>query len=304
MANKKNTNKKTDNKQNIKKKINPSNEQKRNFEIIGFICSIILLVLILFGILKINSNVKTESNNIMVKYEEAYSSEDLQIIYYYNSTETDNDENDIELKYLIQLSKDYNIDYLEVDISKLNDKNRQTIENQLGITGTTPSIVIVKNKKIVAVQEGFVESHNLVKFFIKVGLLDDDAKFSTIDNLTFIDYNKYLDLLDSEDNSIIIVGKAACKYCISVKPILNNISKAYKTEIYYLDLSDLEVNDAKEFFEKLPELGYDNEKLETDGVFSTPTLLIIKNGKISSYLENARSLEEYVEYLKENEMIE
>lgn len=292
------------NKQTKKQKKKLTNEQKRNFEIIGFSCSIILLVLVLFGILKINTKVKSETEDIMSQFYKYYESEESKVIYYYNSTETSDKKSNYELDYLVRISKDYKIDFLTLDMSKLNTKNREEIESTLGINSVSPTTIVVKKKNIIAVQEGFIESNKLVDMFVDANLLEKGSKYVPVDNLKFIDYETYLKLLDNDDTNVVIVGEAGCEYCISVKPILNNISKAYKIDINYLDVSDMNQEQLKEFFDRLPDLGYNNEKLETDGTFSMPTMLIIKDGKITSYLEEVKSLEEYISYLRENDIIE
>lgn len=293
-------------KKNINNKRKQSNKSKlevtknKNRIFLGVLISITLLALFLFGILKITSS---SHNDIMTKFEEVYESDDEQIIFYNDSSTTYVDENSLENDYLIQIKKDFKIDYLDVDISKMNNKNIDDINNKLGISGKTPSIIVVKDKKIIAVNEGFIESHNLISFLVKANVLKEGDKYSKVDNLKFIDYDRYNEIIKEKKDSIVVVGKAACKYCESVKPILNNISKAYKVDINYLDLSDMKKEDAQDFFEKIPEQGYKEEKLENEGVFSTPTLFIIKKGKIDNYMQNARSLDEYVEYLKDNKMI-
>ena len=284
-------------KQNNNNKIEKVDNKNNVFIIV--ILLVVLLAFLLFGILKISSS---NNNNIMKQFEEKYNSNTMQILFY-NDSKNNDDATDLERSYLIQLGKDYNIDFFDLDISKLSKKDKEEIDNKLGVSGEIPSIIIVKDKKIVAVQEGFIESHNLVSLLIKLKLLDKDSKYKNIDNLTFIDYDKYNEIIKSKDNAIIVVGKAACKYCESIKPIFNNISKAYKTDIYYLDLSDLKQESATKFFEEIVKQGYEDEELKEEGMFNTPTVLVVKKGKIDSYIQNARTLEEYIEYLKENKMI-
>lgn len=294
----------SNNKQTKKQTKKLTNEQKRRFEIIGFSCSIVLLVLVLFGILQINTKVKSETEDMMKQFYKYYDDVDSKVIYYYNSTETSDKKSSYELDYLVRISKDYKIDFLPLDMSKLNTKNREEIESTLGINGISPTTVVVKNKNIVAVQEGFIESHKLVDMFIEAKILDKGSKYVPVDNLNFINYEKYLELLDGKKHEVVVVGEAGCEYCIAIKPILNNISKAYKIDINYLDVSDMKQDELKDFFDKLPDLGYDNDNLKNNGTFSMPTMLLIKDGKIISYLEEVKSLEEYVSYLKENDIIE
>lgn len=293
----KSSNRNSKSKKNKNSKITNEKNKKRIFII--SILFILILAFLLFGILKLSSS---SNNNRIILFEEKYNSSTKEIIFYYDGQNIDDSIN-IEQGYLLQLKKDYSIDYFDLDISKMSSKDKEKIDSKLGISGKTPSIIVVQDKKIVAVQEGFIESHNLVSLFIKLNILKEDSKYKTVDNLVFIDYKQYKEIIENKKDSIIIVGKAACKYCESVKPIFNNISKAYKEDIIYLDLSDLSQDDIKDFFDEIPKQGYKEESLKKDGSFSTPTLFIIKRGKIDSYLEGARTLEEYVSYLKENKMI-
>lgn len=295
---------KTNSKQNKKIEKKLTNENKRRFEIIGFTCSIILLLLLLVLILKINTSVKSETSNIMKNYSEYFESSDSKVIIYFNSQDDESGYALLEIEYLNQLSKDYKIDFLPVDISLLNKKNRDKIESELGIEEVSPTIVVVKDSQVLGVQKGFIESHNLVKFFIDVNILDKDAKYSAVDNLKFIDYNKYKELLNDKKKNVIIIGQAGCNYCKNAKSILNNVSKAYKIDIYYLDIDDIQRAEAQELFNELPNIGYNEKELTEEGNFSMPTLFIVKKGQIVSYLQELKSLDEYISYLKENEMIE
>lgn len=294
--------KKTDNKQKMKKDKKLSNKQKRNFEIIGFGCSILLLVFLLF-IIKFNTIVKSKSKKIMNDFNEAYSSIEPNILFYYDSEE-ENIEYEIEKRYLIDLKKEFKFNYIEIDISKLNKKSIDEVNSKLGIEGVTPSIIIVQNQRVLALSDGFIESHNLVNLFKETGILNENNKFSQISDLKFINYKEYKKIIKEKDINVIIVGKAACEYCMNAKPTLNNISKAYKKEFKYLDLSDLSKDDLKDFFDDIEKKGYDDEKLKENGSFSTPTILLTKDDKIISYLAGYRKLEEYIDYLKENKAIE
>ncbi len=297
MANKKNTNK-----QNIVRN-KKNTENKRKYLFIGFICSIILLVFVLIIVLNLNSKSKSEARSVMNSFYKYYESKEPKIIFYYDSKE-DDVTSAYEMEYLIRISKDYDIEYLNIDKSKLSEKKCEEIELKLGIESSSPVIAVVKNKLVVAVQNGFIESNKLVDFLISANILDKDSKYIPTNNLKFINYSDYKKLLSDEKDHILIIGESGCLYCKEAKPILNNISKAYKVTINYLDVTDLSSDDLKELFEKLPELGYDNDKLKDEGVFGMPTILIIKKGKIESYLESLHTLEEYISFFEKNNVIE
>lgn len=306
MANNKNKNNKSQrvNKQELNKKNKINNQKKIIWQIVGFVFLIIFLVLALFAILKLNSKAQSETKGIMDQFYQYYEAKENKILFYYNSTDLEDKTGEYELNYLIQIAKDYDIDYLTLDTSLLNSKNREEIINLLGISGTTPTTVVVNNKKIVAVQQGFIESHKLVEFLVTAKVLKKGSKYLPVDNLSFIDYNEYLNIVNNEYRNLVVIGESGCEYCIAAKPILNNISKGYKLKINYLDVTDLSKENLKELFDKLPDLGYDNEELKNNGTFNMPTLLIIDKGKITSYIDNVKSLDEYVSFLKKNDFIE
>lgn len=286
-------------KKNTKKGKKKTKQLSKNKVVILLIVSVFLLILSLFCI----KNIKSDSKNIVDNFNKYFSSDEIKVIYYYDSSTEDN-KVIYGLNYLIQIKKDFDIDYLSIDKTMLNDKTKTKIENQLGINGISPTTIIVKDKKVIAVQEGFIESHKLVELFTKVELLEKDSKFSMVDNLKFINYEDYVEMFDDEKKHIIVIGEAGCQYCYSIKPIINNISKAYKVDINYLDVADLTKEELKELFDKLPELGYDDENLVENQVFNMPTMLLVSKGKIVSYLSEAKDLNEYVKYLKTNEFIE
>ena len=295
--------KKNNNKQVVVQKNNNISKQTKKRLIIGVSSSIILLVLILLGTLSLTSKSKSDSRKMLDSFYKFYESKDYKIICYYNSEVNDN-EAYFELEYLLQLSKQYGIEYTEVDSSKISEKNQNKIKKLLGIEGVNPTTVVVKNKKVIAQQEGFIENNKLVELLVDAKVLDKGSKLKSIDNLKFIDYKEFKDIAEDEDISIVVIGQSACKYCNSVKPILNNISKAYKIDINYFNVNEESTDNLKEFFDILPDMGYDDEKLKTDEIFYMPTVLIIKDNKIISYLQNEHTLEEYVDYFKENDVIE
>lgn len=292
------------NKQNKTNKEKLSNKQKRKFGIIGFTCLIILLLFILVLILSFNTVNKSDAKKIMKKFDEYYNSSTEKVVLYYDSKMENQIENDLEIMYMKQLSSDYNIEYLKIDAALLSKKNRKEIEDKLGINEVFPSIAVLKNNKVVAINEGFIESHKLTSLLIDTKVLPKDAKYKYISNLTFISYKDYKKIIKEKDVNIIVIGQSGCQYCNSVKPILNNISRAYDKDIYYLDVDDISKEDLKELFEKLPSYGYDDESLTKDNSFSMPTVLLFKKSKILKYIQGQKELEEYIKVFEDNKAIE
>lgn len=290
---------KTKVKQNNKKTMN----NQKKIRIIGLSFSIVLLLL-LFGTLALNNYIKSDSRKLMSQFEETISSNESKVIFYYDSSNENLIKENYELGYIISLSKEYNFEYLKVDRNLLSDISKEEIEDTLDIKGDKLAIVIVKNNKVIGTHEGYIESHRLVEFFIDNGLLKKGSKYSEIDNLKIISYSDYLNKIEESDKQIIVIGQSACEYCIKAKPILNNISKAYKVDIYYLDLTELNNVELKEFVNDLPKLGYDDEDFIENESFSLPTILLFEDKEIINYYKGIGKLHEYVKFLKEDKFIE
>lgn len=279
-------------------------KDKKKLQLIYFGGLIIVLLIALLAILNISDSAKEKSNNIMNKFHDYYESKDKKVIFYYDSLDSESSDGKTVLSFLIQISKDYNIDYLEIDKSNLNSKNRKEIENKLGVSSPNLVVAVVQDQQIKAISDNYLEGNKLVDLFIEAKLLDEGSKYKPVDNIKFIDYEEYKKIIKSKDKKVIIIGQAGCTYCIGAKEILNNISKAYKLDVHYLDVKDLQNNEYKELFEELPKKGYDNTKLTEQQTFDMPTLLVFKDDKVKSYLSGAKELEGYIKFLKEQEVIE
>ena len=238
-----------------------------------------------------------------IEFDEYYQDETFKVFFYYDSDNTEDGKSSLEISYLLQINKDYDIDYLVLDKALFNDDDENNIEKKLGIKDEKDTISIVKDSNVIATQSGFVESQELVQLLVEAHALPEDSKYKPTDNIKFINYDKYRQLLDSDEEKVVVIGEAGCQYCASAKVVLNNISKGYKFDINYLDLMDLNDEDYREFFMEIPEIGYNEESLQTDHVFQTPTIFIVKNGKIVSYVGGIKSLEEYISYFSENKII-
>ncbi len=295
--------KKVKNEQNVKTTKNQASNKKVIFQIVGFSFSIILLIFALYFILNFNTEEKSNRRSVLKKFDEYYQDETFKVFFYYDSDNTEDSKSSLEISYLLQINKDYDIDYLVLDKALFNDDDENNIEKKLGIKDEKDTISIVKDSNVIATQSGFVESQELVQLLVEAHALPEDSKYKPTDNIKFINYDKYRQLLDSDEEKVVVIGEAGCQYCASAKVVLNNISKGYKFDINYLDLMDLNDEDYREFFMEIPEIGYNEESLQTDHVFQTPTIFIVKNGKIVSYVGGIKSLEEYISYFSENKII-
>ncbi|MFA7688795.1 MAG: thioredoxin family protein [Bacilli bacterium] len=88
-----------------------------------------------------------------------------------------------------------------------------------------------------------------------------------------IDLDQFVDIFNGDKLSIIYIASPSCGYCQQFQPILEKIAKKYDLLINYLNISDLDTAEKQQEYVSVH--GY----LSAYG-FSTPTILIVKQGAI------------------------
>ena len=243
-----------------------------------------------------NKDVSTEeSNEIMDDFYKYFNSKKTKIIYYASST---CGYCSLETPIMEQISKDYDIDYLHIDSSKLTKSDREKMLKELNIKQATPTTVIVKNGEIIDTQVGYLDGGAMVEFLKDNKILDKDAVYTPEQYITFINYDEYNKILKQEGKHIITIGQTGCSHCIATKPVLNAIAKDYDITINYLNLTDMNQSEHTSFTNSLSEIGYDDEDFVSSGSFGTPLTLIIENGKVISYVNGERPTAQYIRSFK------
>ncbi len=271
-------------------------KEKKVTIILTVVLIVIALALIGFLVvdtLKENGTItNSEQDEIMDEFYKYYNS-DEKIVIYYASTQCS--WCSLLTPILETISNDYNMDYYYVDTSKLGLKQRNEIMEKLGMDKHgTPTTVVVENGKVVATEKGYVEGGEYVQFFKDAGVLPEDAEYSQEKYITFVDYDKYSELISDKKSHIIVIGQTTCTHCIAIKPALNSVAKDYNITINYLNLTKLSKDESKNFFDSLKTIGYDEEEFLEKGSIGTPLVLFVKNNKVSSYFSGERTISQLV----------
>lgn len=113
-------------------------------------------------------------------------------------------------------------------------------------------------------------------------------------DLKDIDIDKYLDLKEDSEASIIYIARPTCHYCQEEEPIVKNIVYEYGVTVNYLNTDELD----DEGQAKL---------IKSDDYFSegygTPILLVVKDDKIEDVLEGLSDKDTIVKFFKDNGFI-
>lgn len=271
------------------------------FAAILALLAIILIVIFAVNELKMNGNITNKDvKEIMNKFDKYYNSRKRTVIYYASSS---CGYCKLQTPILETISEDYEMDYFYIDSSILPKKQREEVLEKLGIEHATPTTVIVENGEVIDTAIGYTQGQDYVKFFVKNAMLPEDAKYSKEANLTFIDYSEYEELVSSNGTNVIVIGQTTCSHCIAIKPALNSIAADYNLTINYLNLTEMNEQEYNGLVTSLNQIDYNDKDFVENGSFGTPLTLIIKNGKVSSYISGERSKSQLIKAFKKENLI-
>lgn len=113
---------------------------------------------------------------------------------------------------------------------------------------------------------------------------------------------EYFDLQKGEEKSVILLASPGCGWCQKYRPILTQISSEYELPIYYLNTGELG-DDYLTVRSSSPTL---SKQYDTYGnpVISTPTTLLVQNGKEIDSIEGYVNADVVVDFLTTNGVIE
>lgn len=258
-----------------------SNEKKMSGKNIWIIIiAVVSLAVLIVGFVTTigGGNKKNSSSSSIVKeFNQKMKSKTAQVIYYGSAT---CGYCKLQTPIMKQLKKDYNLSYYYIDASKLKNDDQKEILSSLEIEGSTPTIAIVKNNKIMDINVGYMEGKEAVEFFKKNNLLEEDAVYKPEEHLTNIDLDKYKELIGQENKNVIVIGQTTCSHCIAVKPVLNRVAENNDITINYLNLTKMTEDEKNELIESLKNIGYE----DADNL-GTPLTLIVSNNKLEGVIE-------------------
>lgn len=128
----------------------------------------------------------------------------------------------------------------------------------------------------------------LVIILLILGKNDIKNKTKKLDPATYSDSMKeFYEYFESKDLTLIVFASSECSYCLAQEPIVKNIDKTYDIDYLYMDY--LELGSEDEINQVIEELGLASG--------STPTSVVVKNGKVVKTWVGYASGATYVENL-------
>lgn len=190
----------------------------------------------------------------------------------------------------------YEFSYEYLDTDKLTSDDLDKILDKIEISDDdfgTPLLAFVKDGESMDSIIGYVDERKLLKILQEQGFVNEDEDIA----LKYLpDYKTVKKTFESKQKEIIVVGQTSCSYCIMFKPVLMSVVDNYGVEINYMNYDEIEE------YEELGE--YLSQYKEFQGDWGTPLTVIVENGKIINTFDGYGIEENYVKFLKNNNLIE
>lgn len=262
------------------------NETKKIITI--FIVAIIAIV----GVIGINYVTQKENQKTIDKFQKIMDSKTEQLIYI-GSPNCGYCQQFAPV--LEEITTTYDLKYEYLNTAEITGGTLTKLLNMLGTDASTPQIVVVKNGKVVNIQTGYTDREGYFKFLQDNGVISKDEKLESVDaNLNKIDYAKYDEVINSEEEQIVVIAQTGCTYCESAKPVLNSMAEKYDLDINWLNITDLSEEEQTNIMNSLDIFSED---------FGTPLVMIVKNKKVVDSTTGFESQEQYENFFKKNGFI-
>ncbi len=269
--------------------------------IIIMVMVVVLLMLIPFtGYIK-----KVKGERILTAIKQFYKESSYNLIYLSSSDCSYSNQFDPVIE---KVATEYNFNYAYVDVLNLTNAQNDELLKKLKIDQDdfgTPYLIISKDGKKVAEQLGYLENEELIEFLKENDFLDEDAEpIETNDlssdlssDLNYINATKFVELINSSEKQVIVLGQTSCGACSRVIPILEEIIQQEEIEISYINVDQIESDEEYQKYSKeISNLG-----LTT---YYTPHIMVVQKGIELGNIVGVTTKEDYIELFKEHGVIE
>ena len=203
-----------------------------------------------------------------------------------------NDVMDYQINVLKDISKDYDINFEIVEAYLLSSSQKSKLESILQISSVEDQIVIlIKDGKIVGSIREIMNKKNYLTKLDELKYIDEVNSY-----ITYISYNEFNNLINSDKKNIITIGKDDCKYCDEAIKTLNDIATNYDININYINVGKVDSSVSADIEKALSKLNY------KDG-FTTPLTIIVENGNLVDYVVGMASEEFFTQLFRQNGII-
>lgn len=187
--------------------------------------------------------------------------------------------------------KEYDLEYYYINLEGISKSDSKKILKKLNLSEdvSLPTIAIYENGKLTTSQSGLVGTNSLYNLLKNHGLIAEKPL-----NMNYLTITKYVEKIES-GSFVLAVGSMKSKESMKFEEILWQVIDEYNIDLNFIYVSNLNKLEGELFESKLKNFNeYD---------VSIPTLLLVSDGKIENALIGLFEKENYVEFLRENDII-
>lgn len=244
---------------------------------------------------------RNTSTEFLKDFYEAFDSKEIKMIFF---ARTSCGYCSLQKPILKNVAKDYNLDYFNIDTDELSQEEVTEVINALGISGSTPNSVVVKEGQVIATSNGYLDGKAYVKYLVKNGVLKEGSEYKQEKNLKEIDYSEFKKIAKDDKASLVFLDTSACQACITVRSLLNDYAEDNDFVVNYLNSYNLTQEDVEDLVDNtLDKMGYDEEQYKKDKSVSVPLLLVVKDNKIKDYILQSTDESDYKKVLEKYDFI-
>lgn len=244
---------------------------------------------------------RNTSTEFLKDFYEAFDSKEIKMIFF---ARTSCGYCSLQKPILKNVAKDYNLDYFNIDTDELSQEEVTEVINALGISGSTPNSVVVKEGQVIATSNGYLDGKAYVKYLVKNGVLKEGSEYKQEKNLKEIDYSEFKKIAKDDKASLVFLDTSACQACITVRSLLNDYAEDNDFVVNYLNSYNLTQEDVEDLVDNtLDKMGYDEEQYKKDKSVSVPLLLVVKDNEIKDYILQSTDESDYKKVLEKYDFI-
>lgn len=194
-----------------------------------------------------------------------------------------------QMKLLVEK---YSLDYYYINLENLSASHIKKVFSRLGIEKNTKTstIAVFKNNELDDYLVGIDSINRLFNMLKKYDILSSDKL-----PINYLNLSTYVEKIE-ENQMILAIGSYKDEYSIQVEELLWNIASEYNIDINFIHLINLTQIEGELFESKI--VNFDDSEVVV------PSLLLIENQSIVDLITGVAEEEEYVEFFRENGIIE
>jgi predicted bacteriocin transport accessory protein len=205
----------------------------------------------------------------------------------------------LEAPQMSLLLEKYNFQYYYVDFAEITTKSAKNkfikdLKVDLTKDFQTPTILIYKNGKILDQMSGLTSVNKIFNSLQEYNIIPKENALP----VSYLNLSTFIKLRDSNEKAAVMLGSAASIDSNNAQGIIWNIAQEKKVTINYFMLNDVTEDEGSTFEKSLDFYSDQNNQV------TTPTMLIIENGQVINSLVGLQDSDTYINFLKENRIID